>query len=209
MFINPSATNPAGQDMVMQGGSAVLSALTVNGALHADSINTGGLLSSGSLKVAGNAEIDGYPKVGGDLTVTGTTRLGKLVISKHILSDSDTPLVAIGSAAGQEGLATINGTDVAGTLNITVKARPQQDNAPAETLTAGSLAEVTFNKPYEFAPRIVISPLNPASVNVPVYLVKTNTGYKLMISQPAPDGTVYEFDYVIMGSNGQTATSGN
>ncbi len=209
MFINPSATNPAGQDVVMQGSSAILNTLTVNGALYADSINTGGLLSAGALKVSGNAEISGYLKIGGDLTVSGTTRTQNIIIAKHFLSDSDAPLVAVGSAAGQDGLVTIDGTDVAGTLNVTVKARPADSahSVPAEILKAGELAKVTFNSPFEYTPRIVISPTNESSVNAPVYLVKTVSGWQLVISQAAADGTVYQFDYVVVGSQGHATTS--
>ncbi|HEY1064300.1 MAG TPA: FG-GAP-like repeat-containing protein [Candidatus Saccharimonadales bacterium] len=209
MFIDNSYYSPVdgsnlqANDMTLFGNMGIGGNAVIGGGLDvAQNLNVGGLASLNGLKVTGNANIDG------NLTVKGTANVATLKVGKHILSGSDTPLVAIGSAAGQDGLVTIDGTDVAGTLNITVKARPGHGNTPDEVLSAGSLADVTFKNPYEFTPRIVISPTNQTSMNTPVYLVKTNTGWQLMIGQTAVDGAVYQFDYVIVGSQGQS-TSGN
>lgn len=169
---------------------------------------TGNAVVGGSLNVSGHTKlaeltVSGDVQVAGDLEVAGISRLITLHVEGHISSIAGKPAVLVGSASGQEGIVEIDGTDVAGTLTIMVKARqPQQPNQQPEVLLSGALAEVTFLKPYEFTPRIVISPMNEASVDAPVYLVKTPTGYKLMIKQPATDGVQYQFDYVIIGSQG-------
>jgi hypothetical protein len=201
VFVHLIYYEPSASEIIQgQGGESA----SLNGSLDvAYDLNVSGQTTLDTLEVVGSAAI------GGDLVVSGTTAVANLIVGKHILSRAVVPTVGVGSAAGLEGQVTIDGTDVAGTLNITVKARLQNGSTPAETLSAGSLADVTFLEPYEFTPRIVISPTNQASVNAPVYLVKTATGWQLMTSQAAADGTQYQFDYVIIASQGQTAAAGN
>lgn len=193
VLINPSYLDATQQ---MQGSNAIFNSVVVNGALSAESINVGGLASVASLQVDGDAT------VGGNLTVDGNTTFGgNISLGEHLLSQASTPTVIAGVAAGKAGQVSIDGTDTAGTITITVHA---QQGAQPEILSAGDLAAVTFAKSYQEPPRVVISPINQASVGLPIYITKTDSGYKLVITQAAQDGITYQFDYIIIGSSGQS-----
>jgi hypothetical protein len=187
LLIRPKAV-ASNQDL--QGGSLTISGSTVlsGGVSIGGDLNVTGAVKLSTLEVTSNVSI------GGNLKVAGTLEVPNIIVLDHMLSQSKAPQITVGSSAGSGGIAVIDGTDVAGTITVTVTA------AQNEVLNAGSLAEIVFNKHYDTTPRIVISPLNQTSVDAPVYLIKTSTGYKLMFSRPAQNGAQYQFDYVIIGS---------
>jgi hypothetical protein len=204
VLVRPGYYAPSGTRLV-QGGQKYVNPLTVNGALVSSSINTGGLAELDGLNVTGTATIGGNLSVDGDLTVHGVTRLAELLVSGHILSQAGKPQVVAGTAAGQDGTVTIDGTDTAGTITVMVKAHQltideAQQGMAAETLGSGDLADVTFAKSYQLSPRVVITPDNAASTELPVYIEKTQGGYKLVTTSAAQEGRTYQFDYVVLGS---------
>lgn len=200
MFIDNSYYNPAdgthiqGADLSVTGNGAVGGGLTIGGGL-----NVGGFSLLSNLEVAGSAEVKG------DLTVVGTTNVASIIVGVHILSKAGQPQIKAGSAVGQDGRVTIDGTDTAGSITIIVDAHQptveeMQQGIQPEILTKGDLADVTFSKIFEFTPRIALSPTNETSVGAPVYIVKTEVGYRLVITQAAINGATYRFDYIIIGS---------
>jgi hypothetical protein len=206
VFIKSGYYNPISATS-LQGTNPIIDSLIVNGAINAASINVSGSASFGSLSVTNSVTIGGGLSVAGGLKVSGMTTVENLSIGGHLVSVSKTPQVSIGVAAGQSGQATISGTDLAGTITIQVQTKLltsqqiSQGIAP-EILTAGALANVTFTSKFSYSPRVVISPDNANSVNLPVYVTKTKKGYSLIVTAPLKSGATYQFDYIVIGSKG-------
>jgi parallel beta-helix repeat protein len=202
VFIDNTYYNPD-TDNVMQGGDATLNSLTVNTDIDAASLNVGGMATLAFLGVTGDASIGGNLTVGGGLTVTGDSHLATLYVSGHILSTGTTPTIAVGPASPSTATVSIDGTDTAGTITVSIPS-----TLPANTtLAAGDIADVTFAKAFEYTPRVVLSADNADSLNMPVYVVKTDTGYHIMTTAAAQLGKSYQFDYIIVGSNGVAAAN--
>jgi hypothetical protein len=188
VLIHPGYWAPAISD-VLQAQTATFDSMTVNGSANIASLNVSGQTTLANLTVVGNATIEGT------LTVKDIVVAGNLTVNGHLLSSSTAPTAAIGSATGQAGTVSIDGTDTAGTLTITVGAQG------TEVLTKGELASLTFHTPYEATPRISLTPSNEDSVGLPVYITKTADGFKIILTQAAQNGKTYQFDYLIIGSS--------
>ncbi|HVX24248.1 MAG TPA: VCBS repeat-containing protein [Candidatus Saccharimonadales bacterium] len=172
----------------LQGAMTVSSLQITGSASIANDLNVGGLTTTGSLTVNGNAS------VGGNLTVSGLASFQDILVSGHLLSGGAAPTGLTDAAAGQQGSVTIDGTDTAGTIAISVKA------GDGETLAPGAIAHITFDKPFAKTPKIVFSPDNTDSIGLPIYLIKTETGYQIILTQAAQNNVTYQFDYVVVGT---------
>jgi hypothetical protein len=146
-----------------------------------------------ALNVSGNATI-------ADLTVTGAAQVRKLVVTDsaefqgdieingHIVTGGATPTISAEAGSGSGATTTITGNDTSGTITITT------GSAPA----VGSLAKVTFAKPYASTPRIVMSPANDKTTAIQMHRGITSTSQAMFDASVAPQpNTVYEFDYFI------------
>lgn len=130
----------------------------------------------------------------GDLGIGTTTPASnaRLAIKDgHFQSQQTTaPTVLAGANGGAGRSASLaNATDVAGLLTVTVGAGS----------TAGSHADVTFNKSYATAPIVVFSPADmeaPSAVQL-YYLTSSTSGFSLNATTNVPAGT-YEFFYHVI-----------
>ncbi|MDZ7785828.1 MAG: tail fiber domain-containing protein [Candidatus Saccharibacteria bacterium] len=155
-----------------------------------NSLNVSGSASLAKLTVTGNTTVQGKLTVG-QVEVSGNLTIGGLLHSK-----GQKPEVEALAAAGQDAIVNVDGTDTAGTLTIKVQ------KTSSETLIKGEVLELDFNKAYSVTPRVVITPVNEEAVELPVYVVKTNQGFKLIITNAAQDGAEYKLDYFVIGSEG-------
>lgn len=158
--------------MLLQGGTADLSALNVSGPT-----------TVASLHVTGEAIFDGDITVGGHIATTGDTPLGE------ILSAAGESYYDEATQQTVDAKIEILGNDTAGTIRITTSRTP----------TAGALAKILFNKPYAHAPRIVVSAANENAADLRYYRSNTSQNEFTFNAKNAPrPDTVYEFDYYIV-----------
>jgi hypothetical protein len=189
----------------IEGTTASFGSLNVSGDTTLSNLTVTGQTHLAFLGVSGDASIGGDLTVGGNLTVTGITNLATLYVNGHILSTGTTPQIALGANGGSTTQVSIDGTDTAGTITVTVPMPATGTTAP--TYNAGDLADITFTKQYEYTPRVVISADNADSLAMPVYVTKSTTGYQVMSTAALQPGKTYQFDYVIIGSNGVAAAN--
>lgn len=192
-LVSLSSQNSTQETSIMNLGSRVQSIESDLAALQSQ-------LSSGqltNLNVSGQATlakitVTGSVTIGGTLTVQTAAIAGNLTIGGQIISRGDKPTVQALVAAGGSGVVEVEGTDTAGTLTIRTSA--------SQTLTEGEVLGLSFSKTFGASPRVVLSPVNEAAVNLPVYVIKTANGFKVVITEAAQNGTEYKFDYFVIGS---------
>lgn len=193
-----SDLNVAGN--IQLGGSLQAPALTVSGKTNlADTqINT--------LQVATNTSVQGTTTLK-DLNVSGTGSFSgpitasQITVSRLILSGNASLIVPNhigfpGAAPGRSinpavlgagGSASVNGSDTAGTVNISTGGSP----------AAGCFIAITFNQPYTSLPHVIISPFGAGAGQTQYYATKSTTGFSICTNNAAPANQVFGFDYFI------------
>lgn len=118
---------------------------------------------------------------------------GKLV---HLKGLSGAPTIATGASAGSSPTASVTGTDLSGTITVTTGTSPTAN---------GTIATLTYNRPFSVAPRVVLTPANAAAnalsggkkVYVPQASV-TTSACPLAVGATALDAsTQYVWNYTI------------
>ena len=159
---------------------------TMASTLQSDSDSYQNLTVSGSasiksLTVAENAVIEGR------LTVAVLT-VGTITVNGHIITGGGAPTAIAQLAAGSNATVSTSGTDTAGTITFTTGAAP----------AAGELIKLSFDKAYDAAPRIILSPSNAASSDLRYFKGVTDTKEFMLNSKNMPTAnTTYIFDYFI------------
>lgn len=91
------------------------------------------------------------------------------------------PTIAAGAAAGTGPTVTVSGTDLAGTVNVTT----------GTSTTTGTLATVTFARPYGSAPKVILEPSSSAAgANVLARYVSSTTTTFVISAGVAPTASV-------------------
>lgn len=183
------------------GGSLSLPGLSVGGTTNVDQ------LASKNITVAGDAAVQGKMLIQNGLSVNGTVSFNggitatqltidnlqlnnDLKLSRHIVTSGGVPNRTNGSALGGGGTATLNGSDTAGTVNISTG-----NSAPA-----GCFLTVTFTSAYAAVPRVIISPASSSAASISYYTNRTSTGFSICTASDPPDGTSgITFDYFVIG----------
>lgn len=182
------------------GGSIQGPTLTVSGAtnLGATQIN--------SLQVATTTAIQGTTTMR-DLNVSGATSFSgavtasqitvtRLILSgnaslevpNHISFTGSTPSrAANNSVLGNGGTSSINGSDTAGTINVSSGNNP----------TSGCLIRVTFAQAFSKTPRVMISPVGAAAGQMQFYVDRDTRGFSLCSANAAPANQTFAFDYFV------------
>jgi parallel beta-helix repeat protein len=181
VYVENNYYAPSIQNAVNMNGSAVLASLDVAG-----NINVMGDASLVNLTVAQNLTVQG------ELLVAGKATVGDLYLTGHSMSKGATPTFDKGQAlgAGASAAATIDGTDTAGTINVT---------AGSTDLANGVLGTVTFAKAYEGDHKTIVSARNEHAAQIRVYIVKTDTGFEVRSLDALSPDTTYSFDYIVQG----------
>jgi hypothetical protein len=122
-----------------------------------------------------------------DLTVTGTTTVAQLVIGGHIITAGDAPTIAAGAAACENPQIAVTGNDTSGMITITTGLACK---------AAGVLANVAFTKPYEAAPRVLLTPVGDAAAGLEYNVGSTGlTGFTLSTNTIPASGASYIYFY--------------
>jgi trimeric autotransporter adhesin len=173
--------------------------------------------SSGPSPVAGSAssshasfsslDLSDGLVIGGDAEFHGNALFYKLVtfsektffnnditLAGHILTGGNTLNADVGSAAGiiqsvdgQANIAKVNvaGNDNSGQLTVTVG-----DNS-----TAGELAVVHFDKPFDKTPQVFFTPTSQSSAQQRYYISATKSGFTIILLDPPQPGSSYSYNY--------------
>jgi hypothetical protein len=106
----------------------------------------------------------------------------------HLITRGGQPAVAPTTSAGSKAQASIIGNDVAGTVTLRAGAQAR----------VGVLVEVMFSRPYEIAPRVVLTPVNALTgANAPgFYVTATTTGFAVNAANAPRDDSTYQWNYL-------------
>jgi hypothetical protein len=176
----------------LQNQSSNLANVSVLGTATVANLNVSGTSTLADLLVTGNATVQGT------LTV-GTIVVSSITVSGHIVSTGQVPTLAVGVAAGSSTDSRLapsisdDGTDTAGTLTI----------VSGQTVgTAGILADVSFNQPFNPGTtyKVALTSTNDHALDIRVFVQKTATGFQLVTKDTAAPGTTYSFDYIVIGA---------
>ena len=127
------------------------------------------------------------------LTVTGTTTIADLKVDR-IISQGNTPTAVLGATTtGQGSTHTISGNDIAGSITITTGT-----DTPTNPIDSGEQITVTFNTPYDEAPRITLTPTDENSAQINYYVTKTTDSFIIHFTDVPAESTEFSFDYQII-----------
>ncbi len=185
---------------------SILQATSLN--ITGDGIFGGSLSIGTNLNVAGDStlaslRVTGSAGIEGNLTVTGLVSVGSLLVNGHIVTSGTAPTFTILPAAGSNGATVqVSGNDVSGTITMTVgeASKAAANSMPAITgPTVGEVLKLTFNKAYDSAPRVMVTPNDGYSTAMLVYPSGINTtDFNLaVVTQPIAKRT-YSFTYYIV-----------
>jgi hypothetical protein len=121
-----------------------------------------------------------------------------LTVGGHIVSEGVAPEISIGTALGtvQANIspnAEIEGTDTAASVGLSSGGQAQ---------TAGILAHIEFNESFSDSYRVVVTAANEHATDLRVYVIKSADGFDIVTKDIPLAGTNYQFDYIIISSNG-------
>ena len=144
----------------------------------------GGSLSLADLKVT-NGLTATILTISGDATFQGT-----LTLAGHLITAGETPTIAAEPAAGTDATVTINGNDTSGTITL-------HTSAIGPGPIAGTLAKITFNKTYDKAPRIILTPANEQATNLKYYYSSETDNFTLRTANAPETDQTYKYTYWI------------
>jgi hypothetical protein len=195
--------------ILARGDLNVAGTVKVGGPLSLPSVTVGGngtfgqIGINGGLNVGGDTTLQGALTVQKNLSVTGSASFGSLNVStlgvttlqlrgdinlnQHVITSGTQPGRSFGTALGGGGTASISGTDIAGTVNISTGGSPP----------AGCFITVNFTKKYASTPHVVISPSNSSAAGLQYYTNRTTSNFSVCTASVPSGGTNYVFDYVV------------
>lgn len=152
-----------------------------------------GLTTMKDINVSGAANFSG-PLEASQITVTKLIMSGnaQLQIPNH-LAFTGAPAIRASidnTTLGGGGTATVNGTDTAGTVNVSTGSTP----------SPGCFIKINFGQAYTGTPRIIISPFGIGGGQTQYYVTKTNTSFSICTANAAPANQVFGYDYFVAGS---------
>ena len=151
----------------------------------------GAVTLQNDLNVAGDASFNGSVTIG-QLTVSKLIMSGngQLEIPNHIAFTGASPSRSSTAAViGSGGTTSINGSDVAGTININTGSGP----------VAGCFVAITFIRPFASTPRVIVSPVGSAAGQLQYYVDRSTTGFSLCTNNAAAANQTFAFDYFVTG----------
>lgn len=152
--------------------------------------NQGNVAINGSLSVAGTSSFSGA-MTASRITVTDLILSGNasLQIPNHLRFTGPTPNRTPGNALGNGGSVSIQGSDTSGTVNVNT----------GNSTQAGCFTNVTFSQGFTTSPRVIVSPVEYAAGLTDYYVTRSQSGFSICTSTPAPANSSFGFDYFIAG----------
>lgn len=200
----------AGQSL-MRGNVNIAGNLQTGGTIQGPSLTISGSTSLGdtqanTLQVASNAAVQGTTTLR-DLAVSGAstfsgpisasqitvTRLimsgnASLEIPNHISFTGASPSRNIDTGVlGSGGSASIDGSDTAGTVNISTGNGPK----------SGCFVRITFQQAYTRQPHVIISPVGNAAGRLEYYVDRSTTSFSICTANTPTANQTFAFDYFV------------
>ncbi len=194
------------QVLTVQSSAIFSSQVLIRGQLQvAGQLQLSQLAVSKDLSIAGNASIQGSLTIQNGINVSGngtfsgalsTPQLttaalqlnGNLTLSHHLLISGSIPSRTTGSATGNGGTTSVNGSDTAGTLTINTGSSP----------FAGCYETVTFTTPFSGTPHMLLTPIGASSATLTYYVNRTSTAFSICSDNAPQAGQTYVFDYFVI-----------
>jgi hypothetical protein len=180
------------------GSASANTSLTVAGTSTFDNVQI-----NKSLAVSGNGSIVGQFNVQGNLGVNGSATFsgaisapqltvsslqlsGDLTLLHHINAGGSTPTRSYGTALGDGGSASVNGSDTAGSVTINTGTSP----------VVGCFLTITFATPFSATPHIVITPVGSSAAGLQYYINRSTTNFSICSASVPPASVSFGFDYI-------------
>lgn len=170
-------------------GTSNLGTAQINSLQVAGTTALQGTTTVASINVAGTSSFSGA-MTASQITVTNLVLSGNATLQapNHISFTGPSPVrTSLGSAVGNGGSASINGSDTTGTINI---------NTGGNT-AVGCFISVNFSQPFSQQAHVIISPVDPGAGATQYYVTRSNTGFSVCDDTPAPANQVFAFDYFV------------
>lgn len=149
-------------------------------------LSTGGDIASTVTQVPFNTFPQGATLIGATATQTTNTLL--TIKNGHRKSQQTTaPTTTLQAGAGSTATRSLtNGTDEAGHISITVN---------GSGIAAGAQVDINFNKAYNVAPIVTLTPTNGNGTGVGAYGTSTTAKLTVNFNAAGTAGQTYTFDY--------------
>jgi len=199
-------------EALMRGNLNVAGNFQTGGTIRGPSITISGEANLGTaqinrLQVAQDLAVQGNTTVR-DLSASGSASFGgavsapqltvsrlimggnaELQIPNHISFTGPSPSRgATGSALGNGGSASVNGSDTSGTINI---------RTGTGTAT-GCFVRINFNQNFSRQPKVIVSPVGSGAGQTQYYVDRDQTGFSICAASPAPSNQTFAYDYFVM-----------
>jgi hypothetical protein len=166
--------------------------LTVQG----NAIFSGQVLVRSNLNVAGTIQLGSTLSVP-SLTVSGKTNLAdtqinslQVAVPNHVAFTGASPGRTINfGVLGAGGSASVNGSDMAGTVNINTGSGP----------AAGCFVTLTFSRAFTATPHVTATPIGAAAGQMQWYINRSTTSFSICTNTTPPINQAFAFDYFITG----------
>jgi hypothetical protein len=181
------------------GGNLELPGIAVTGA------SAFGQLQTETLSVTADAVVQGSLSVRKGLSVLGTSTFGNisaaqvsanalqlngsLILTHHVVAGGPIPESSKGTALGSGGTASVNGSDLAGSITINTGSGPG----------AGCFITVNFVRKYDGVPHVIVTPIGSGAGGINYYVNRSTTSFSVCTTNPAPSSETFGFDYIIFG----------
>lgn len=196
---------------LMRGNLNIAGNLQTGGTIQGPSLTISGATNLGStqinsLQVATNTAIQGTTtlrdlNVAGASSFSGAVTASQITVTKLILSGNaileipnhisftgSSPNRTVNNAVlGNGGTLSLNGSDTAGTINISSGNNP----------TAGCFAQITFQQVYTSSPHVIVSPIGQAAGQLDFYVTRNTTSFSICTVNAAQANQTFGFDYFV------------
>lgn len=182
------------------GGTVALSNITVSGTtqlgqaqINKDLSVAGDTGIQGSLTVAKSLQVNGGATFSGAISApqvtTSNLQLNSdLILTKHIVAGGPTPTRSNGSALGNGGSSSVNGSDTAGAVTVNV----------GTGASAGCFITITFATKYNSTPHVIITPVGLDSGTINYYVNRNPSSFSICDSTAPAAGSSFGFDYFVV-----------
>lgn len=181
------------------GGSIQGPSLTISGTSNLGTAQINNLQVAGTtaiqggttlqtLNVASTSSFSGA-MTASQITVTKLILSGNAVldIPNHLAFTGASPSRTIGTADGNGGTASVEGSDTSGTLNI---------NTGSNTV-AGCFERVNFQTAYTSLPHVIVSPVDAGAAEAQYYVTQDENGFSICTANAAPANQIFSYDYFV------------
>jgi hypothetical protein len=173
--------------LIVTGPSTFTQLQTVNLSVTADAVVQGSFTVRRGMSVLGTST---FGNLSAAQISANTLQLnGPLTLTNHIAAGGPIPSASRGTALGSGGTASVDGSDLAGSITINTGGGPG----------AGCFINVTFVRKYDNTPRVIVTPIGSGAAAIDYYVNRSTTGFSVCATNAAPANETFGFDYIIFG----------